>query len=632
MTDTLRLDATIDLQAADGKRQPQITILAYSGGLMKVAPFGPLAIDLAALETPSTVALLAEHQESLSGVIGSGTPSRDGSRLTVTGKLADTPPAQQIVALSKAGVPLGASVGVEILSQQTIRAGENVTVNGQSLTAPSGGMLLVSRGRLREVSVVVNGADHTAAVSIAAKSAGARTMSDESQESVTAVQAGAPVMRPEVARWVKAMLPGIDVNTLPPAEMTALTMQYDGVNVSSTNLQAAHHAERVNSFEERIPMAKTVPGSSLRASAPGRITADTVSAALLVKAGQDEAAGRIYGDQIASAGRGLRARSTTDILATALQHAGIETSGMTQDGIIRASGWSPVNLPNILGDSLGKLLLDRYRQAPSPWQLFAKKVSAPNFLSQSALRPTMTGGLDQLGAGGQITHAGVVEGEYTWQLATYAKMLRVTRQDLVNDNLSVFAELPGMMQDAAQRKLADLIWTAIFAGVASNHYSSGNGNYNTTGSALAIGTVGSAVKQLRQMVDSDGMPISIEPKVLAVAPALEMTAKAIVSSAEILGTSGPNGNPLQNALVVVTEPRLSNSNFTGYSDTRWLLLGAPEAAGVLVGFLNNQEAPTVEVLPMTAEADTLGVTIRCYVDYAAALGDPKASIYNTGSA
>jgi len=39
-----------------------------------------------------------------------------------------------------------------------LAAGQTIAANGQSLTAPAGGLTLIARGRLREVSIVASAA------------------------------------------------------------------------------------------------------------------------------------------------------------------------------------------------------------------------------------------------------------------------------------------------------------------------------------------------------------------------------------------------------------------------------------------------------------------------------------------
>lgn len=157
-TDNILLaSASVTVEARDGAAKPaSVSILAYSGGIMTVGSWGPIAIDLAGLDLPKgQVGILADHDASLRGVVGHGTAEIRDNALVVAGSIPPvTDVARQVIEPAKGGFDLQASVGVEPIEHVRVRAGETVGVNGRILTAPAGGMTLVKRGRLREVSVV----------------------------------------------------------------------------------------------------------------------------------------------------------------------------------------------------------------------------------------------------------------------------------------------------------------------------------------------------------------------------------------------------------------------------------------------------------------------------------------------
>ena len=65
-TDAVRIEAGAD-------KTPAVNILAYTGGVMAVPGWGPLVIDLAGIDvSASQVSILADHDATLSGVIGFG--------------------------------------------------------------------------------------------------------------------------------------------------------------------------------------------------------------------------------------------------------------------------------------------------------------------------------------------------------------------------------------------------------------------------------------------------------------------------------------------------------------------------------------------------------------------------------
>jgi hypothetical protein len=224
------------------------------------------------------------------------------------------------------------------------------------------------------------------------------------------------------------------------------------------------------------------------------------------------------------------------------------------------------------------------------------------------------------------------EDAFTFKVDTFAKIIVITRKTMVDDDLNFLSDLAPMLGTAAGRSLNDLLWSTILDGQTANYFSSGNANLATTASALAVATLGAAVSAMRSQRDDQGFDLNIQPAVLVVPPALELTARALLNSADVLGTSGPAGNPVKNIVSeLIVEPRISNSTrFSNTSATQWFLFAPPKDRAVTVGFLNGATTPTVE----SADADfnTLGMQVRCFHDFGVALADPRAGYKATGAA
>ena len=166
-TNELRLVGDVSITAADGDdRLATVEIVAYSGGVMSVPGFGRVVVDLAGMEVGDSVTLLGDHTNKLAAVAGSGTPSIEGGQLRVSGTIARSPIGEAIVALSRDGVKLEASIGaVPLAEPRRIPKGRSISANGRQLDGP---FLFFAKSRLREVSFVPNGADANTSVAIAA--------------------------------------------------------------------------------------------------------------------------------------------------------------------------------------------------------------------------------------------------------------------------------------------------------------------------------------------------------------------------------------------------------------------------------------------------------------------------------
>ena len=166
--DLLRNAATPRIEAAEGKPATG-SIVAYNGDLMRVHGYGAVVVDLAQLEITAQTVLLADHDASLRGIVGYGQAKITGGQLTVAGRLSESTEAgRQIIALARDGFEFEASVGVVPTELARVAGGENVEINGRTITAPAGGLAIACAGRLREVSILPLGADGTTSVDISA--------------------------------------------------------------------------------------------------------------------------------------------------------------------------------------------------------------------------------------------------------------------------------------------------------------------------------------------------------------------------------------------------------------------------------------------------------------------------------
>jgi len=161
---------SVEIEAADTRPNPRVTIVAYTGGLMAVPGWGPVVIDLANLATPADqIGILADHDSTLKGIVGYGQARVASGKLVVAGTIATTTEAaKQIIELARAGFRFQASVGVSPTDYERIRPGDTVVANGRTITAPRTGMTFVRSGELREVSIVTIAADRNTSVAIAA--------------------------------------------------------------------------------------------------------------------------------------------------------------------------------------------------------------------------------------------------------------------------------------------------------------------------------------------------------------------------------------------------------------------------------------------------------------------------------
>ncbi|MCY2989829.1 MAG: Mu-like prophage major head subunit gpT family protein [Planctomycetota bacterium] len=633
MGEQLLLTASVEIKAADVADRPaRVSILAYNGEVMTIPGFGTVVIDLAGLDITAACQLLADHDNNLAGVLGSGVATVINGQLHVDGTLSrSSEAAMKIIGLSKDGVGFQASVGVVPTERERIAPNKTIFVNGRSVSDPRG-FLLVKRGTLREVSLVPLGCDPSTSVAIAASLKGKImptttlpevSMLPEDAEGLTDVER-------IQARWTRESWhdpAGGPRHRARTAFMSAASGKITYEDFERELLKAKLADAELQVLKASMPKGPAIQSSQRQA------TGDVLEGMILAHLGAEQVGVRALGAETMQRARDMRVTNMLDLLRASLTMDGRDVPH-DQTELIRASA-SIVSLPTALGNAAGKIAMDAYRQAVPTWRSFAAIKPASNFKAHCGVRLTDIRSLEQIQPDGTFQHGSLEEAVYDYKIDTYGKILTLTRQDIINDDLGLFNDTAQGFGKGAVRKLSDLVYGVLLANGGA-FFAAGNANYfDGVGTALSATSLATALQKMRGQTDADGAVLDIVPKTLLTPPELEQTAKALLQSDFIQRTAtdnGPTGNTLKNALALEVESRLSNATFTGNSAKAWYLFAAPIDAAVIVAFLNGMESPTVQFFGLDADVNALRVSWRVFHDFGAALADPKAACKAKGEA
>ncbi len=627
MSDLLQLTSAVELQAAADQSKPaRFTARAYSGDVMRPQGWEALVIDLAGVVLPAQVPLLADHENRVSNTLGHGRPVVDNGELTVSGVISrGSEAAERYIKLSQDGMELGVSVGVEPGKRERIPPGESAQANGRTFTAGPNGLLIIRSGRLREISIVPVAADTTSAVAIAAKGNLMSTEHVPDNDLLTAERNRTEAINARLDNLQSGMVGEMLPDRLKQLRAAAVAKgwQLDKLDAEASRLEL--DAFRLRDIRASRP---TAPGVvSGRRADPSAV----LQAAFLTHIGRESLGEKSLGEQAMQQAADLRCTSFKDIVRAAMSLEGRDCPSGEQQ-MIRAA-FSTHSLTTALSDSAAKVAMDAYQQARPTWRSFCARKSPKDFKQATGVRLHLGDSLESLGPAGEVKHTTMREGTYPYRVDTFARQVRLTRQDIVNDDLGLLADVSAAFGRTAARSVSDLVFRVLL-GNAGNFFHNDNGNLLTGGdSELDIDSLSAAMVLLRRQQDKDGSPLDIAPRVLLVPPELEKTGRELLVSdfqQRAATDSGPTGNIYRGALELEVEPRLSSDAFDGSSETAWFVLAGPQDAPVIVAFLNGQEAPSIEFFGLDSDPNTLGVSWRVFLDVGTALADPKAAVRSDG--
>ncbi len=620
----LTFAAPVEITAAAGETSgPRVEINpAYTGGEIRVAGLPlPVMVDLAGMLIPEDVPLCRDHSTKTEDLLGTLEATNSGHMLKAVGHMNDSKAAAEIIRLWRSKQKLQASIGAAG-KRRMLKPGETVEVNGRTVVAGGQGLILIEEARLREISIVGIGADADTNVSIeaAAKEGGKeKTIMEPTNEQTDIIQAERTRIK-EISEITDSQRGRVADDVLENLQASAIN---DGLTVDQfcRNLLGEVRAAR--------PAAPNV--QTRREPRRDRQNVQVLEAGALQYYGFHTEAEDAYDEQTLQAAADLGIRHSMDLAAYACR---MSTSSVPsdRDEMVNAA-FSTSTLSEAVQGATTNVLIGAYRGVPSHWRSIAGRRSVPDFHEHKGVRPYHKDGVfEEVGADGEIRHTALEESVYGYQATTFAKMFGVTRKTIINDSIGAVFELQRELGRNAGRTVNDEFWKLIRSGVTANFFHTSKKNYVTgADTALSVAGLSRAIRAMREQTDEDKKPIDVEIGVLAVPPALESTARALLKSVELnqADDDGPTANPWNNAAELVIDPRLGAA--AGGSDKAWYLFAKPATVpAVLAAFLDGKDLPTVERID--TPANILGQQFRAYIDFGFAWADPRGAVKSKGEA
>ena len=670
--DSLRFNSSN--AGTDAEAIPKFEITAYTGGELQIEGWrGPVVVDLAGIELPETIPVLARHDQGQP--IGHGRPRIEANELFVSGVVSvmDSPRAREFVSAGRHGFPWQASIGAKPLEVRLRKKGETFEANGRTFTPGKGGIYHVTKSRLKEVSVLPLGADENSSAAIAAgqtpppasTSQEIKTMAtetkDKQQTRDTPDKQTDPPVAPEPQEQHRH-----DPPPAPPAraedEIRAEAVDTERKRIAQ--IEAACNGlegEKADALRARavageidVPALQAGLLDILRSDRPRppaiheggqAVTPHVLEAAALMTGGirGDDLLGG-YGEQaVDAAARRFRGGIGLQELLLEAAWANGYTGRNFRDSraVLRAAfgpdiqaAFSTVDIGGILSNVANKFLLDGFFSVERTWRNICAVRNVSDFKTVTSYRLIGADQYEPVAPGGELKHGTLGEESYANKADTYGLVLSVDRRDIINDDLGAITTVPRKLGRGSGLKINDVFWAVFLDN--SGFFKTANKNYVTgADTALSIDGLTKAETKFMDQVDPDGKPIGIMPVVALVPTALSAIGTGLFKSLEIRDTTAdtkyPIANPHQGKFRTEVSRYLSNSQYTGNSAKAWYLLADPNDLPVIeVAFLNGQESPTIE----TAEADfnVLGIQMRGYHDFGVALQDPKGGIKAKGEA
>ncbi|HAT48867.1 MAG: peptidase U37 [Nitrospirae bacterium] len=305
------------------------------------------------------------------------------------------------------------------------------------------------------------------------------------------------------------------------------------------------------------------------------------------------------------------------------------TNGLSRYELATRALHTNSDFPNILANVANKTLRTAYEAAPRTFQPFCRQVTANDFKAMTRVQLGEAPALEKVNEGGEYKRGPMGEGKESYRVETYGKIISISRQVLVNDDLNAFTRIPQLFGVAAANLESDVIWGIITSnpnmgdGVALFH--ANHKNLAAAGATISVASLAAARKAMAVQTGLDGTTVlNVRPAFILVPAALEVTAEQLLAVNLFPAKSVDVVTPSIRSLVVIAEPRLDASN-----DKTWYLSATPNMIDTIeYAYLEGQTGVYIETR-MGFEVD--GVEIKARLDFGAKAIDWRGFFKNPGA-
>lgn len=558
-----------------------VRVRTYDGIYDEVLAISPAAIDTSRMDSLS---LLDTHDRysGLAARLGGIVPGSlrfEAGKAIVTAKISRNAAGEALFNDLSDGHTLPASVSFRPIEQQRTEApaGGTATVN-------------VTRWMPLELSIVAVPADPKASTR------------SEQEPANKSTEEKTRMTRKEINAQIRSMaeLAGIDRAWADEQIDNEVSLEdaraaaFDAMKVRSTSaagVRAPHNATTMDNPEARR-----------------RAVADAVYARCNSGAEVPEPARQFVG------------MTALEIARDSLRHVGETVIGASPSAIVERA-LSTSDFPLIMGDAIGRTLREAYSAAPSGLKLVGRQTTAPDFRLKHRLQFSEAPQLEKVNEGGEFTSGSLTEAKESYALVTYGKIITLTRQMIVNDDLGAFSDLARRMGQAAAateaQLLVDLLVQASGAGPTMEDnkalFHADHKNLVASGAVLSVEALSTARTAMRKQVGLTGELISVNPKFLVVPADLETKAEQIMAT--ITATKADDVNTLSGKFSIVVEPRLKDTK-------RWYVVADTGSCdGLEYAYLAGEEGVQIET---KAGFEVDGVSMRARTDFGAGFVDHRS--------
>jgi hypothetical protein len=326
--------------------------------------------------------------------------------------------------------------------------------------------------------------------------------------------------------------------------------------------------------------------------------------------------------------RSYRGMTLLELSREFLTSAGVNVRGMSRDEIATRALHSTSDFPEILAAVTNKTLRHAYEAYPQTFRPFCRQVQASDFRDIARVQLGEAPQLQKVSESGEFKRGTIGEARERYRVETYGRVVGITRQTIINDDLDAFTRLPAMYGTAIATLESDIVWAIVVSnptmGDGTALFHATHRNLAATGAMLSTASIGDARAAMAKQTGIDKKTVlNIRPSFLLVPVALELAAEQLLAQNIVPAKMADVVPQSIRSLAVIAEPRLD-----GASVNAWFLAASPAQIDTIeYAYLEGQQGAYIET---RNGFDVDGVEIKCRLDFGAKAIDWRGLYKNNG--
>ena len=337
--------------------------------------------------------------------------------------------------------------------------------------------------------------------------------------------------------------------------------------------------------------------------------------------------------ELSADARDFRGLSMVEMARELLASSGVHTRGMTKMEVVqraleqRGGLHTTSDFAVILSNVANVTLRASYEAAPQSFRPLVKVVSVSDFKQVTRAQLGEAPSFDKVNEHGEFTRGSIKDAGEKYSVATYGKVVGVTRQVIINDDLGALTRLPQAFGVQAAQLESDLVWAELLGNPKmSDNIDLFHASHKNLGSAgaIAVGTVGKGRLAISQQTGLDGKTVlNLSPTFLIVPGELVVTAEQFLGQIYAAKTGDAVPDSLKK-LQLLTDPRLdlgiARAGVAG-SASNWYMAASPSQIDTIeLAYLEGHQGVHTET---RQGFDVDGVELKVRLDVGAKVIDHR---------